>query len=316
MHAQTRMMIADAMSNVKSFMFNLLYFDKHSPYDQEWSLLRDLVLSSSGEMRDHYKIECEYVASLSLDALSQAFLPYPVRKDAVAIGEVAVGIEDGFPYVLHGESRRLYFPRKVSCAETVAQYKYLIESEGLLHGGLRQKSPHCYQDNKFFVEEGDVLLDVGCAEALFALDNVDRASNVFLFECAKEWRKPLQLTFRPYANKTVFVGKMISNRNCGKETTITDAVASSLPRGGHYFVKMDIEGGERAVINGNAEFFKNNKVKLSCCCYHRQDDAIVIEKMLNEMGYSTRFSDGYMLTPMNGIHYPYFRRGVIYARNY
>ena len=316
MHAQTQMMIADAISNIKSFMYNLLYFDKHSPYDQEWSQLRNLVLSLSGEVRDHYNSECEYLASLSLDSLAQAFIPYPIRKDAVAIGEITSGIKDGFPYILHGDGRRLYFPRNVSCGETVAQYKYLMESEGLLRGGMRQKSPHCYQDNKFFVEEGDILLDVGCAEALFALDNVERASKVFLFECAKEWHKPLQLTFKPYANKTVFVGKMISNRNCGKETTIAKAVASYLPRDGHYFVKMDIEGGERAVIKGNADFFKRNKVKLSCCCYHRQDDAIVIEKMLNEMGYSTRFSDGYMLTPMNGIYYPYFRHGVIYARNY
>jgi hypothetical protein len=79
---------------------------------------------------------------------------------------------------------------------------------------------------------------------------------------------------------------------------------------------MDIEGWERTVIEGNAEFFKSAKVKLSCCVYHRQDDAQVIEAMLKKMGYKTRFSEGWMLPTMNGIHYPYFRHGVIYAQNY
>ena len=79
---------------------------------------------------------------------------------------------------------------------------------------------------------------------------------------------------------------------------------------------MDIEGWERLVIKSNADFLKSAKVKLSCCVYHRQDDAQVIEMMLKDMGYTTRFSDGYMLPVMNGIHYPYFRHGVIYAQNY
>ena len=73
-------------------------------------------------------------------------------------------------------------------------------------------------------------------------------------------------------------------------------------------LKMDIEGWERAVVKGNADFFTSAKVKLSCCVYHRQDDARVLDEMLKGMGYKTRFSDGYMLPTMNGIHYPYFAK--------
>ena len=61
---------------------------------------------------------------------------------------------------------------------------------------------------------------------------------------------------------------------------------------------------------------KSHKVKLSCCVYHRQDDAVVIKDMLKKMGYKTRFSDGYMLHWMNGIYFPYFRHGLIYAQNF
>jgi hypothetical protein len=81
-------------------------------------------------------------------------------------------------------------------------------------------------------------------------------------------------------------------------------------------LKMDIEGGEKEVISGNADFLRQNKVKLSCCVYHNQEDAALIKNMLEKIGYETRFSKGYMLCDMNGVHFPYFRHGVIYARNY
>ena len=126
----------------------------------------------------------------------------------------------------------------------------------------------------------------------------------------------MRRTFAPYKDKVVFVDKMVSDKTKDNSTTLIDVVRSDISRSQTFFVKMDIEGGERTVLNGNSEFFKTAKVKLSCCVYHRQDDAQVIEAKLKEMGYKTRFSKGYMLPTINGIHYPYFRRGVIYAQNY
>ena len=104
------------------------------------------------------------------------------------------------------------------------------------------------------------------------------------------------------------------NKFCGAPVKLSDTIeiASDRP----CFVKMDIEGGERAVIRGNVDFLRSNKIKLSCCVYHRQDDAEVIGRLLTDIGFSISFSDGFMLPNMNGIHYPYFRHGVIYAKNY
>ena len=45
-------------------------------------------------------------------------------------------------------------------------------------------------------------------------------------------------------------------------------------------------------------------------------NAIVIKDMLERFEYATRFSKGYMLIGMDGIHCLYFRHGVIYAKNY
>jgi hypothetical protein len=111
------------------------------------------------------------------------------------------------------------------------------------------------------------------------------------------------------------INKLVSSRNSSKEIRLSDALAD-IDQDKTVFIKMDIEGFEREVISASEDFLKSHKVKLSCCVYHRQDDAAVIKNMLEKMGFKTRFSDGYMLPWMNGIHFPYFRHGLIYAQNF
>ena len=103
-----------------------------------------------------------------------------------------------------------------------------------------------------------------------------------------------------YTTKTMLLD---AERNMSQDTS----------NNGDFLVKTDIEGGERDVIRGNDGFFSNNKVRLGSCVYHRQDDAIVIKDIVERLGYTTRFSRGCLLIGMNGIHYPYFPHGVIYA---
>ena len=78
---------------------------------------------------------------------------------------------------------------------------------------------------------------------------------------------------------------------------------------------MDIEGGERAVVESSAAFLASHKVKISCCAYHRQDDGKVLMAMLEKIGFKTRYSEGFML-PYDSHTFPFFRRGMIYAKNY
>ena len=189
-------------------------------------------------------------------------------------------------------------------------------AEGITGSGILEKSPHVYQDANFFVENGDFLLDIGCAEGLFTIANIDKIREGLLFECDSVWGKPLSVTFQPYHDKIRIINKIVSDTTTKNKIRIVDAIRETAEVNGRYFVKMDIEGGERFVIKGNEDFFRNNQVKLSCCVYHRQDDAIVIKEMLERLGYKTRFSEGFMLSDMNGIHFPYFRHGVIYAWNY
>lgn len=309
MHHQTKQRIRDAIVNFKTFVYNLMYFARRSQEDNDAAMLRNLVLSLPGEVKEKYADECAYVESLAPDELRFLMFPYPDKDERLGKG-ILIGREQGLFYVLHAGKKKLFLFSPGN------DYEGLVNVEGLLGTGALAKSPHCHQDKDFKVEEGDVLLDVGCAEAIFALDNIEKVSKAYLFECAPEWRKPLKLTFAPYKDKVAIVNKLVSDKTTRKSTTLADVVKPEMGKAARFFVKMDIEGWERTVIEGNADFFKNAKVKLSCCVYHRQEDATVIEKMLKDMGYKTRFSEGWMLPTMNGIHYPYFRHGVIYAQNY
>lgn len=70
------------------------------------------------------------------------------------------------------------------------------------------------------------------------------------------------------------------------------------------------------VINSSRDFLTKNKVKMSCCAYHRPDDETILFETLSKLGFTVHFSDGYMVLQMHGSHYPYFRRGMVYAKNY
>jgi len=319
MHYTTKAMLMDAARNLPRTIYNLVSTAQLNPYEFQTSLIRNLVLSMPQSEQEKYARECQYVRSMRLDNVNEISLPYAVRTDAKKVLEdvhVKTGHENGLPYVLHAGSKKVFYPADTGESALVESYKGLVYAEGITGAGALEESPHCYEDAEFFLENGECLLDVGSAEALFAVEKIDKVKKAFLFECERCWQKPLKRTFLPYGEKVKIIGKMVSDSTSKHTTRIVDAIGKDISADDRFFVKMDIEGGERFVIKGNEDFFRNNKVKLSCCVYHRQDDAIVIKDTLERLGYTTRFSKGYMLIGMNGIHYPYFRHGVIYAKNY
>lgn len=315
MHYQSRKILKQILWTLKDFLYNLSYFAMRSPRDNDFALLRNLVLSLHGESREKYEKEIRFLESMGLECLPRMIFPYYKVRDSDGKLECNVGVENDCPFIIHRKKVKLFFPCCFSINEMLSSYKGLFENEGLLGDGILEKSPHCYQDDDFKIEEGDVLLDVGCAEAIFALDNIEKISKAYLFECSREWIKPLKYTFKPYSEKVSIINKLVSSRNSKNEIRLVDALAE-VGQDKTFFIKMDIEGFEREVISASEDFLKSHKVKLSCCVYHRQDDAVVIKDMLEKMGYKTRFSDGYMLPWINGIHFPYFRHGLIYAQNY
>lgn len=272
-------------------------------------LLQNLALGLPDRAAGPYADELAFLAQFPRDPYSM--FPYPLQGAPRAV-ESGVDASVGLPYVVH-EGRRFYGPKDQSVDDVVRSYRYFTEDEGLLGQGRRTKSPHAYTDAFFTVEAGDVVVDIGCSDALFAFHHAPAASRLYLFESWSRWKPALTASFAPYREKTTILDKFVTDRTEGRNVRLVDAVA--VEPGARYFIKMDIEGGERAVLAASRDFLQANKVKLSCCVYHRQDDAEAIAAFLKELGYSVRFSAGWMLPLVNGVHFPYFRHGVLYARN-
>jgi hypothetical protein len=242
-------------------------------------------------------------------------VPFPYKK-IKQITDVISGYDPikNLPYVIHA-GRRLYFTAEWSEERALREYKNFIESENILGGGYSEKAPHQYQTDTFRVKANDILLDVGCAEALFALDVMDQVKKIFLFESDPIWFAPLQATFEKEiaSGKVVLIEKFVSKENTEKTVTLDSILAGETYES--LFIKMDIEGNEPDVIKSCENLMQSDKeIRFSCCTYHKENDAITLKSLFEQHGYQTEFSDGYVLFSRDKlIRYPYFRRGIIRA---
>ena len=262
----------------------------------------------SEEYRREYQREISRLLALG------RFTVYPSQEDMTV--EVESGFDDSLrlPYVIH-KGKHLYFPRKYSVAQAVEAYKGYICGDRLLGKG-EDIAPHQYQSKEFQVHDGDVVVDVGCAEALFSLDVIEQASKVYLIERDGIWKAPLRATFAPYKDKAVFVQKLVSDKD-GRATVSLPSLLKS-ETASPLFIKMDIEGYEPKVVRTLLPLLKERDcITLSCCTYHNNEDATTLEQLFQQVGYSYEFSKGYMLfARYDQPTAPYFRHGVIRASNF
>jgi len=255
-------------------------------YSSEWNEEVDYILQN-GPFRNPYK-----------------------RCREVGVVETGYDCQCKLPYVIH-KGKRLYFTSGCSRKRCVEIYRMMIEFDGIIGGRYWEKQPHQYQSDTFKIEEGDVLVDVGCAEGLVALDVIDKVSKAYLFESNPKWIPALKATFKDYGDKVKIFNKFVSNIDSDSTITLKSALNDVE---GNIFVKMDIEGAEVDVLTGSKEFLKDrHNVKLAVCTYHRQKDEEEILALFKEMGYQHEFSDGwfYFKGYDKEHRFPYFRHGVI-----
>ena len=236
--------------------------------------------------------------------------PYPFKGMCL---KVDVGIdESGLPYAEY-DSMRVYFPSDMQLDEVETFYRGYLEDEGLTGLGRRTKSPHCYVTEWHRPELGDIIVDVGCSEGFFSRTFAKEAKRIYLFEADPKWSLPLKKTFSGFLEKIIHVPKFVGREISETNIRLVDVVHGSPDE--VYFFKLDVEGAEREILESSQDFLRENKIKMSCCSYHRQDDAKYLTRLLQGLGYKTAYSDGWML-PYGSNKFPYFRRGVIYARNF
>lgn len=179
-----------------------------------------------------------------------------------------------------------------------------------------KESPHRYLDEMHGVYEGDVVFDIGGAEGIFALEILDNAKEIHIFECDDEWVNALYKTFEPYQGKICIVKKFVSDSTDEKSNTISlDDYSNEiniLPD----FVKMDIEGAEIDAIRGAKKILEEKRtLRLSLCTYHRESDYDNLVGMLKGQ-FNIRTNRGYMLYyDYQGDGAPYLARGVIKCKH-
>jgi len=206
-------------------------------------------------------------------------------------------------YVIH-KNKKMYFPRYMERSKIRNYYNGILKEQD-------NDSPHRYETKGFTVKNGDIIADIGAAEGVWALENVEKAAQVFLFECENRWIQALQKTFEPWKEKVVIVNKYISNITEGDKTTLDDFLQGNRIN----FIKADIEGMETLLLEGAKETLsKQNDIKLLLCSYHKQNDEKDIKNFFNEYGFFTQNSKGYMLFILDeSLKAPYLRRGLIRA---
>lgn len=188
------------------------------------------------------------------------------------------------PYVLH-QGRKLYFPRHFSEDKVRTEYiRLLIEQD--------PQSPHRYIP-AYEKLENRILLDVGAAEGIFALDTIELVKQVYLFEYEEFWQEALLETFKPWKEKVSIVRKFVSDRTEGLNVSIDDFLAEK--NGEKLFVKMDIEGAERKALDGARKTLQSaGDIYLSVCGYHRKGDPEYITSLVEAYGFTYKLAPGYL----------------------
>lgn len=207
-------------------------------------------------------------------------------------------------YTLLAE-KKMYLKKSMDRKKAAVYCKSIIMEQD-------ERSPHRYLTEEFDVKAGSVIVDAGVAEGNFTLSVIDRIKKAYLFESDDEWIEALKATFEPYGNKVQIIKKILSNvddKNCVTlDRYLSDEKID--------FLKIDVEGMEKEVIEGSKNILNQENVQVAVCTYHKNNDDILIKQILEKKGYFTEYSKGYMFFfyDKEFIKHPYFRRAVIRGR--
>jgi len=240
-----------------------------------------------------------------LETNPTAVFPYPFQNQYNADDiEVLDDKSKGLKYEML-DGKGLYFKKRWSKQRIRHSFNELTREQDF-------HSPHCYLNEHFMIENGEILVDIGVAEGNFALGAVGKASRLIFFETDREWIEALNATFEPWKDKVLIVNKFVSDVTNATNTTLDDFI----PEGDRItFLKIDVDGAESRLLAGCKCILADQKpLKLAICTYHKQNDEQLFNDLLIQNGFETSHSDGYMLFYYDKkIRAPYLRRGFIRA---
>jgi FkbM family methyltransferase len=169
-----------------------------------------------------------------------------------------------------------------------------------------------YETENVFVEDGDVVFDIGANMGIFSIFSIvkRKAKKAYAFEPIKSTLKLLdyncklngisneiELINKGLSNFTGNIDMSISSVNIGAnsmvfshgndlseyvEVTTLDSFIDFNSIKKVDFIKVDIEGAERDFLEGARATLAKFKPKLAICTYHLIDDPVVLTKLILE----------------------------------
>jgi hypothetical protein len=226
--------------------------------------------------------------------------PYDFKEEYNNI-DYTINFEDGFNYYLLN-GYKLFFKQNWSVLSCRSYIKSLLVEQDI-------RSPHCYCNEEFELKMDETFLDIGAAEGNFSLLSIDKVKEIFVFEYNNEWIEALNKTFHSFSKVKIIHKKVDSNTTIS--TIALDDIKELFSK--KLFIKMDVEGGERAIFKGMEKLLSHNKnIRLAICTYHGFNDALEFEKYFKDKGFKTEFSEGYMLYYFaKDLKPPFLRKGIL-----
>lgn len=237
-----------------------------------------------------------------------SIFPYPFNmKYAPGMIEVFYDHLRRLRYVMF-DDKKLYFRKHWTIRRIQRAFADLSREQD-------PESPHRYIGNGFDVNENDVIADIGAAEGNFSLSVIDRVKKIYLFESDPRWIDALQSTFNNYSDKITIIEKRVSDTDDQYNMRLDTFYKS---KGDITFLKIDVEGAERQVLEGCRELLSGSSpLKIALCTYHKEDDAREFSNLLEGYGFRVTFSKGYMIPFYDKkLKAPWLRRGLIRAERH
>lgn len=164
-----------------------------------------------------------------------------------------------------------------------------------------------YEYEKCVLNEGDVVIDCGANVGLFSARAAAVGCKVYAFEPQPPVQEYLNMTKELYNEQIEIVQYALADYEGDTEFTVCDAgygvsgmvidregmkikvpvtTIDAFVQNNHLekvdFIKADIEGAERLMLQGAVETMKKYAPKLSICTYHLHDDILVLTDIIRE----------------------------------
>ena len=165
------------------------------------------------------------------------------------------------------------------------------------------EGPYGYKDSKYdiTVKKGDIVIDAGAWAGDFSAYAASRGGCTYAFEPVSELHALLQKTaelnpgiipVQCALGETASIGKISTAGVSSSITAADEQTAASVPIVSldqfvqdHGitrvdFIKADIEGAERDMLNGATEVLRKFAPKLAICTYHLKDDPEILSSII------------------------------------